>query len=59
MDIARFYGIVLVYYGHIVEQVMYTGSAAAAAQRKGLIDKLSHGDLPRSFNYPRCLRRVH
>ncbi len=34
IDIARFYGIVLVYYGHIVEQVMYTGSAQAAAQYK-------------------------
>lgn len=34
IDLARFYGIVLVYYGHIVEQVMYTGSAEAAAQYK-------------------------
>lgn len=34
VDIARFYGIVLVYYGHIVEQVMYTGSAEAAVQYK-------------------------
>jgi acyltransferase len=34
IDVARFYGIVLVYYGHIVEQVMYTGSAEAAAQYK-------------------------
>ena len=34
IDIARFYGIILVYYGHIVEQVMYTGSIEAAAQYK-------------------------
>jgi len=34
IDVARFYGIVLVYYGHIVVQVMYTGSAQAAAQYK-------------------------
>lgn len=34
IDVARFYGMVLVYYGHIVEQVMYTGSAEAAAQYK-------------------------
>lgn len=34
LDIARFYGIVLVYYGHIVEQVMYLGNVSAAAQYK-------------------------
>ena len=34
IDIARFYGMILVYYGHIVEQVMYTGTAAAASQYK-------------------------
>lgn len=34
IDVARFYGMILVYYGHIVEQVMYAGSAEAAAQYK-------------------------
>jgi acyltransferase len=34
IDIARFYAMVLVYYGHIVEQVMYLGSAQATAQYK-------------------------
>jgi acyltransferase len=34
IDFARFYGMILVYYGHIVEQVMYAGSAEAAAQYK-------------------------
>lgn len=34
IDVARFYGMILVYYGHIVEQVMYLGSAEAAAQYK-------------------------
>jgi acyltransferase len=34
IDISRFYGMILVYYGHIVEQVMYIGSAAAAVHYK-------------------------
>jgi hypothetical protein len=34
IDIARFYGIFLVYYGHIVERMMYLGNAAAASQYK-------------------------
>ncbi|WDP89345.1 MAG: acyltransferase [Desulfobacter sp.] len=34
IDAARFYAMVLVYYGHIVEQVMYLGSSQAAAQYK-------------------------
>jgi acyltransferase len=34
IDISRFYGMILVYYGHIVEQVMYLGSAAAAVHYK-------------------------
>ena len=34
IDIARFYGIVLVYYGHVVERMMYLGNASAAAQYK-------------------------
>ncbi|WP_022667451.1 acyltransferase family protein [Desulfospira joergensenii] len=34
IDIARFYAMVLVYYGHIVEQVMYLGSGPAAVQYK-------------------------
>ncbi len=34
IDVARFYGIILVYYGHIVEQVMYLGNAQAAVQYK-------------------------
>jgi acyltransferase len=34
IDVARFYGIIMVYYGHIVEQVMYLGSAQAGVQYK-------------------------
>ena len=34
IDIARFIGISLVFYGHLVEQVMYLENAAAAAQYK-------------------------
>lgn len=34
LDIARFYGMVLVYYGHAIEQVMYLGSETAALQYK-------------------------
>lgn len=34
IDIARFYAMILVYYGHIVEQVMYLGSPEAAIQYK-------------------------
>lgn len=34
IDIARFYAMILVYYGHIVEQVMYLGSPDAAIQYK-------------------------
>ena len=34
LDAARFYGIVLVYFGHIIEQVMYLDNVAAAAQYK-------------------------
>ena len=34
IDIARLYGISLVYYGHIVERMMYLGNAAAASQYK-------------------------
>lgn len=34
IDVARFYGIVLVYYGHIVERMMYLGNPAAASQYK-------------------------
>lgn len=34
LDIARFYGMVLVYYGHIIEQVMNLGYATAAMQYK-------------------------
>ena len=34
IDIARFYGIVLVYYGHVVERMMYLGNGPAAAQYK-------------------------
>jgi acyltransferase len=34
VDIARFLGIFLVYWGHVAEQVMYLGNGAAAAQYK-------------------------
>ena len=34
IDVARFYGIVLVYYGHVVERMMYLGSPAAAHHYK-------------------------
>jgi len=34
IDIARFFGITLVFFGHLVEQVMYLGSDVAAAQYK-------------------------
>jgi len=34
IDVARFYGIVLVYYGHVVERLMYLGSPAAAHHYK-------------------------
>lgn len=34
IDIARFFGIFLVFFGHLVEQVMYLGSEPAAAQYK-------------------------
>ncbi len=34
IDIARFYGILLVYYGHFVEQILYLGNATAALQYK-------------------------
>lgn len=34
VDIARLYGIALVYYGHVVERMMYLGDPAAAAQYK-------------------------
>ncbi len=34
VDVARFYGIVLVYFGHVVERMMYLGSPAAAHQYK-------------------------
>lgn len=34
LDVARFYGIVLVYYGHIVERIMYLKNPAATAQYK-------------------------
>lgn len=34
IDIARFFGITLVFFGHLVEQVMYLESDAAAAQYK-------------------------
>ena len=34
LDIARFLGLGLVYYGHLVEQFMYRGNAAAALQYK-------------------------
>ncbi|MDX9861170.1 MAG: hypothetical protein RBS99_09650 [Rhodospirillales bacterium] len=34
IDLARFYGIVLVYYGHVVERMMYLGSSAAAHHYK-------------------------
>ncbi len=34
IDISRFYGMILVYYGHIVEQVMYLGSAEASIHYK-------------------------
>ncbi len=34
IDIARIYGIVLVYYGHIIESYMKAGSATAAIHYK-------------------------
>jgi hypothetical protein len=34
VDIARFYGIFLVYYGHVVERFMYLKIEAAALQYK-------------------------
>lgn len=34
LDIAKLFGIYLVYYGHVVEQVMYRGNAAALQQYK-------------------------
>ncbi|MFW5735180.1 MAG: acyltransferase family protein, partial [Oceanidesulfovibrio sp.] len=34
LDIARLFGMVLVYYGHAIEQVMYLGNATAAQQYK-------------------------
>ena len=34
LDVARFLGIFLMYYGHVVEQVMYRGSAQALQQYK-------------------------
>lgn len=34
MDIARFYGMLLVYYGHIIERVMYLENPVAAAHYK-------------------------
>ena len=34
IDIARLYGIVLVYYGHVVERMMYLGDATATAHYK-------------------------
>lgn len=34
LDIARIFGLFTVYYGHIVEQTMYLGNAAAAQQYK-------------------------
>ncbi|MCB2100414.1 MAG: acyltransferase family protein [Rhodobacterales bacterium] len=34
LDVARFYGIVLVYYGHVVERMMYLGAPGAALQYK-------------------------
>ncbi len=34
IDVARFYGIVLVYYGHVVERMMYLGSPVAAHHYK-------------------------
>ncbi len=34
IDVARFYGIALVYYGHLVERMMYLGSPAAALHYK-------------------------
>jgi acyltransferase len=34
IDTARFYGMALVYYGHVVERMMYLGSATAAQQYK-------------------------
>lgn len=36
IDIARFFGIFLVFYGHLIEQVMYLGSESAATQYKWL-----------------------
>lgn len=34
LDVARFLGICLVYYGHVVERIMYLGNPAAAAHYK-------------------------
>ena len=34
LDIARFYGIALVYYGHIIERIMYLKNPVAAAHYK-------------------------
>lgn len=34
VDIARFYGMMLVYYGHVVERMMYLGNATAAQHYK-------------------------
>ncbi len=34
LDVARLYGIVLVYYGHVIERLMYLGNPAAALQYK-------------------------
>lgn len=34
IDIARFYGMMLVYYGHVIERLMYLGNATAATQYK-------------------------
>lgn len=34
LDVARFFGMVLVYYGHIIERIMYLDNPTAAAQYK-------------------------
>ena len=46
VDIARFYGIFLVYYGHVVERFMYFKIEAAALQYKYIY----------SFHLQTCLR---
>ncbi len=68
LDIARFYGMVLVYYGHIVERVMYLQNPAATLDYKfiysfhmpfffllsGFVAKPEYAQQP----WGRCLKRL-